>query len=108
MECKCKWRKSTLYSHDRYGGKPVPRQHCLFSVGASLPRLKEIIPASGPSGQGLYYTKSTRVSVPSLELAPPAPLPQARVSPPPGTKEGGGVGRQHGEGPGEPIRTTGE
>jgi hypothetical protein len=59
----------------------------------------------------LYYTKSTRVSVPSFELAPSAPRrPQAGVAPPPfGTKRGA----THffacgGGGGGEPIRLTGE
>jgi hypothetical protein len=39
--------------------------------------------------EGLYYTKSTRVSVPSSELAPPAPSPTSECVPP-GTKGEGG------------------
>ena len=31
---------------------------------------------------GLQYTQSTRVSVPSSELGPPPPTPQAKVAPP--------------------------
>jgi hypothetical protein len=58
----------------------------------------------GGTVEGLYYTESTRVSVPSSELAPPPHLPQASVSP---WNQGG----QHllaDEGAGEPIRKTAE
>ncbi len=47
------------------------------------------------------------VSVLSFELAPPPPLPHARVCPPLEQK-GGGQHSLVGEGKGEPIRTTGE
>jgi hypothetical protein len=58
--------------------------------------------------EGLYFTLSTRVSVPSSELAtPPHPLSRKRVCPPPPEPKG----EQHSlavEGAGEPIRTIGE
>jgi hypothetical protein len=46
---------------------------------------------SGNTVEGLIYTYSTRVSVPSSELAPPPPLPQASVSPPWNQWGGGGA-----------------
>jgi hypothetical protein len=50
----------------------------------------------------LYCTLSTRVSVSSSELVPPAPFPQASVSspPPPGTTGEGDNNRLRGEGAG--------
>ncbi len=38
--------------------------------------------------EGLHYTYSTTVSVPSSELGPPTPSPGKRVCPLPGTKGG--------------------
>ncbi len=53
----------------------------------------------------LYNTKNTRKSVPSSELGPPPPLPQASVSPP---WNGGGRGQNLLAGEGKPFRLTGE
>jgi hypothetical protein len=58
--------------------------------------------------EGLYIPRVTRVSVPSSELASPAPCPPSGVcspSPPPQAPRGGGNTRLRAE---EPIRTTGE
>ncbi len=52
------------------------------------------------------YTKSTTVSVPSLELGPPRPSLNASVLPP-GAGGGGGYTHACGGG-GVPIQTTGE
>ncbi len=58
--------------------------------------------------EGLYYTQSTRMSVPCPNWLSPPPLPQASVSPTTRTKGGGGHTRLQVRGRGEPIWTTGE
>ncbi len=60
-----------------------------------------------PPVEGLHYTYSTRVSVPSSDLAPSAPSPASECVPPPLKPKGGGDNtRLRVRGRGEPILTT--